>query len=90
MEDNMRNYIPAFTQTAAVCGAVIAMFAVTLSPSEAAKAKKASTDSTYTIRERCVAKAQAAYPDNGMGTASVMTQRTGIYADCAKSHGIRP
>jgi hypothetical protein len=75
----------AITATlAVVCLAISAPAGV------AAGAKKASVDNTYTIREKCVAKAQAAYPDNGLGSVTVMTQRTGIYADCARSHGIRP
>lgn len=81
---------PALSRTVTASAAAIAILAVAVSPSQAAKAKKASNDSTYTIREKCVAKAQAAYPDNGLGTATVMTQRTGVYADCAKMNGIRP
>jgi hypothetical protein len=68
----------------------IALLGVSGTSGFAAKAKKAGGDSTYNIREKCVAKAQAAYPDNGLGTATVMTQRTGVYADCARSNGIRP
>ncbi|MGM4964574.1 hypothetical protein AB7714_13770 [Tardiphaga sp. 1201_B9_N1_1] len=88
----MRSYNAGFNRTATVCAVAMAIFTVTAAPgyAQAAKAKKASTDSTYAIREQCVAKAQAAYPDTGLGTATVMTQRTGIYRDCAKSHGIRP
>ncbi|MGM4988139.1 hypothetical protein [Tardiphaga sp. 841_E9_N1_2] len=68
----------------------IAGLSVAPSHAQAKKTKAASADSTYSIREKCIAKAQAAYPDNGLGTATVMTQRTGIYADCARSNGIRP
>lgn len=77
------------------CGiAKIASIAVILSlsvaPSYAAKKSTPSTSATYDIREKCVAKAQAAYPDNGLGTQTVMSQRTAVYASCAKQNGIRP
>lgn len=78
------------TQKATVMAIAAVLFGISGTPGHAAKAKKASADSTYNVREKCIAKAQAAYPDNGLGTATVMTQRTGVYADCARSNGIRP
>lgn len=42
------------------------------------------------IRQHCIATAQARYPDSGLGTVTVMTQRTGVYADCARANGINP
>jgi hypothetical protein len=91
-EDNMHMSKRGSGRTAVICVAAVATFTLAAlpGPAQAAKAKKASADSTYSIREKCVAKAQAAYPDNGLGTMTVMTQRTGVYADCAKSNGIRP
>ena len=58
-------------------------------PSFAATQKPSAADS-YSIREKCIAKAQAAYPDNGSGTQTVMAQRQGVYVSCAKQNGIRP
>lgn len=49
-----------------------------------------TSSNTSGIREMCIAQAQARYPDNGLGTASVMTQRTDVYRNCATSNGIRP
>lgn len=89
----MRIDVRSFHRIATAGAVAIAMIAMATSPGhaqQAKKGKKASADSTYSIREKCIAKAQAAYPDTGLGTATVMTQRTGVYADCAKSAGIRP
>ena len=71
--------------------ASIAMIlALSVVPSYAAKQSTSSSSATYNIREKCIAKAQAAYPDNGQGTQTVMSQRTAVYASCAKQNGIRP
>jgi hypothetical protein len=59
-------------------------------PSLAAKKSTKTASNSYSIREKCIMQAQAAYPDNGMGTASVMTQRTDVYRNCATKNGIRP
>jgi formylglycine-generating enzyme required for sulfatase activity len=48
-----------------------------------------ATASTHATREKCVAQAQAQYPDQGLGTASVMTQRTRLYRDCMNNAGLR-
>jgi hypothetical protein len=77
-------------RTTIVTTLAVFLLGISATPGFAAKAKKASADSTYSIREKCVAKAQAAYPDTGLPSQTLMTQRTGIYRDCAASHGIRP
>ncbi|WP_398474601.1 DUF3551 domain-containing protein [Tardiphaga sp.] len=46
--------------------------------------------STEAIRQDCIARAQARYPDSGLGTVTVMTQRTEVYRDCARANGINP
>jgi hypothetical protein len=56
------------------------------SPPRAQMASASSDD----IRQQCIAEAQAAYPDNGLGTATVMTQRTAVYAQCARGSRLRP
>jgi hypothetical protein len=42
------------------------------------------------IRARCIAQAQAQYPEDGFGTRDVMAQRTAVYRNCAVENGIRP
>jgi hypothetical protein len=50
--------------------------------------------SSETIRRNCIARAQAQYPDSGLGTVTVtvtvITQRTEVYADCARANEINP
>jgi hypothetical protein len=82
--------VPARHQLAAAGITALVTFALAAPGHAQQGGKKASAHNTYSIREKCIAKAQAAYPDNGLGTTSVMTQRTGVYMDCAKSNGIRP
>ncbi|MGM4988150.1 DUF3551 domain-containing protein [Tardiphaga sp. 841_E9_N1_2] len=57
--------------------------------SGAARNSQASAGSDA-IRQNCIAQAQARYPDSGLGTVTVLTQRTEVYADCARSNGINP
>jgi hypothetical protein len=58
-------------------------------PSGGARNSMASAGSDA-IRQNCIAQAQARYPDSGLGTVTVMTQRTEVYADCARSNGLNP
>lgn len=73
---------------------VLSLGLVTASDAQSNNRMKGQTTgaaaSTYATREKCVAQAQAQYPDNGLGTATVMTQRTGVYRDCMQSAGLRP
>jgi hypothetical protein len=46
--------------------------------------------STADIRRECIAEAHARHPDRGLGSTTVMPQRTLTYADCARRNGIRP
>jgi hypothetical protein len=54
------------------------------------KGQTTGSTTTYAQREKCIAKAQAQYPDQGLGQQSMMTQRTMVYSDCMRSAGMRP
>jgi hypothetical protein len=81
---------PVFNRSATTLALTFVLLAGFASPGQAQKAKKINASDTYSIREKCIAKAQQAYPDNGLGQTSQMNQRQGIYVSCARSNGIRP
>jgi nitrate/TMAO reductase-like tetraheme cytochrome c subunit len=81
---------PVVIRSIATLALTVAFLAGLASSGQAQKAKKINASDTYSIREKCIAKAQQAYPDNGLGQTSQMNQRQGIYMSCARSNGIRP
>jgi hypothetical protein len=69
---------------------ILTVGVVATADAQSRKGQTSGSTSTYAQREKCIAKAQAQYPDQGLGQQSMMTQRTMVYSDCMRSAGMRP
>jgi hypothetical protein len=79
-----------FRSSIAIAALATVFYTAAAPPSFAQKSKKSDV-STYNVREKCVAKAQAEIPDSYSNEqTAVMTERTRIYAGCMRAAGLRP